>query len=83
MNEKWIKIHNKFLNWEWYTDVNTKAVFIHCILKANWRDCSYQGIVVPRGSFVTGRKKLVKELGQSTTINNSIWLSNLINSRFG
>lgn len=65
MNEKWIKIHNKFLNWEWYTDVNTKAVFIHCILKANWKDCSYQGIVVPRGSFVTGRKKLVKELGLS------------------
>lgn len=65
MNERWIKIHNKFLNWEWYTDVNTKAVFIHCILKANWKDCSYQGIVVPRGSFVTGRKKLVKELGLS------------------
>lgn len=65
MNEKWIKIHNKFLNWEWYTDVNTKAVFIHCILKANWKDCSYQGVEVPRGSFVTGRKKLVKELGLS------------------
>lgn len=65
MNEKWIKIHNKLLNWEWYTDVNTKAVFIHCILKANWKDCSYQGVEVPRGSFVTGRKKLAKELGLS------------------
>lgn len=65
MNEKWIKIHNKFLNWEWYTDVNTKAVFIHCILKANWKDGKFMGKVVPRGSFITSLDLLSKELGLS------------------
>ncbi len=65
MNESWIKIHNKFLNWEGYTDVNTKAVFIHCILKANWEDGLFRGIEASRGSFVTSRKQLSKELGLS------------------
>lgn len=65
MNEKWIKIHNKFLNWEWYTDVNTKAVFIHCILKVNWKDGKFMGKVVPRGSFITSLDLLSKELGLS------------------
>lgn len=62
MSERWIKLHQKFVDWEWYKDTNTKVVFIHCLLKANWRDGKYQGIDVPRGSFITGRKKLAKEL---------------------
>lgn len=62
MKEKWIKLHSKFLNWEWYQDKNTKILFIHCLLKANWKDGSFEGIEIPRGSFVTSRKKLAEEL---------------------
>lgn len=62
MSERWIKVHQKFVDWEWYKDTNTKVVFLHCLLKANWKDGKYQGIDIPRGSFVTGRKKLAKEL---------------------
>lgn len=65
MNEVWIKLHNKILNWEWYQDYKTKALFIHCLLKANWQDGKYMGINIPRGSFITGRKKLSQELGMS------------------
>lgn len=65
MNGKWIKIFTKFLNWEWYKDQNTKALFIHCLLKANWKDGKFEGHDIPRGSFVTGRKKLAQELGLS------------------
>ena len=50
------------MNWEWYKDSNTKGVFIHCLLKANWKDGKFEGKVIKRGSFVTGRKKLAEEL---------------------
>lgn len=63
MNETWIKLHSKLMNWEWYKDSNTKDVFIHCLLKANWKDGNFKGEFIPRGSFVTGRKKLSEELG--------------------
>ena len=63
MNEVWIKLHKKFLDWKWYKNKNTKILFIHCLLKANWKDGFYQDVEVKRGSFVTGRKQLSKELG--------------------
>ena len=66
MNESWIKLHTKFLNWEWYKDSNTKSVFLHCILKANWKDGKFESYYIPRGSFVTSVKKLSEELKLST-----------------
>jgi hypothetical protein len=65
INGNWIKLFTKFVAWEWYKDQNTKALFIHCLLKANWKDGKFEGMVIPRGSFVTGRKKLAQELGLS------------------
>lgn len=62
INGNWIKLFSKFMNWEWYKDSNTKGVFIHCLLKANWKDGKFEGKVIKRGSFVTGRKKLAEEL---------------------
>ncbi len=62
MNEVWIKLHKKFLDWKWYKNKNTKILFIHCLLKANWKDGSYEGVEIKRGSFITGRKQLSKEL---------------------
>lgn len=63
MNEVWIKLHKKFLDWKWYKNKNTKILFIHCLLKANWKDGFYEGVEVKRGSFITGRKQLSKEVG--------------------
>ncbi len=65
INGNWIKLFSKFINWEWYKDQNTKSLFIHCLLKANWKDEKFEGIVVPRGSFVTSLDTLSKELGLS------------------
>ena len=61
----YVKLFRKFITWEWYSNINTKTVFIHCLLKANWEDKKYEGQIIKRGSFVTGRKQLAKEVGIS------------------
>lgn len=61
----YIRVERKILEWEWYKDKNTKAIFIHCILKANWKDGNFKGQPVPRGSFVTSLQKLASECGLS------------------
>ena len=47
--------------WEWYRNVNTKTVFLHCLFKANWKDGRFEGVVIPRGSFATSLSNLSKE----------------------
>lgn len=58
-----IKLDRKILNWEWYTDVNTCKLFLHLLLKANWEDGRFQGVEVPRGSFVSSYQVLATETG--------------------
>lgn len=65
MNEGYIKLSRKMLSWEWYSDINTKVLFIHLIFKANWKDGRFQGVEVPRGSLVTSLGNLSKETGLS------------------
>jgi len=64
-NSGFIKIHRKFINWEWYDDINTKVLFIHLILKANYTDKNWHGIEVKRGSLITSTQNLSTELGVS------------------
>lgn len=59
----YIKINRKILEWEWYRNINTKVLFLHCLLKANWKDGKFEGRGVKRGSFITSIKKLSLELG--------------------
>lgn len=66
MNDnRWVKLHSKLLNWEWYRDTNTKVLFLHCLLKANWKDGNFEGKIIPRGSFVTSVAKLSQELSSN------------------
>lgn len=59
----YIKISRKILEWEWYKDANTKVLFLHILLKANWKPGRFQGVEVPRGSFVTSLQNLAIETG--------------------
>ena len=54
-------LHRKILGWEWYMDINTCRLFIHMLLKANWKDGKFRGTTVPRGSFVSSLYKLSEE----------------------
>ena len=58
----YINVFRKMLSWGWYTDTVTKAVFLHILLKANYRPSEYKGHTIPRGACVFGRKSWAKEL---------------------
>jgi hypothetical protein len=62
----WIKLHRSLIEWEWYDDVNTRLVFIHCLLQANFKDRSHKGTMFERGSFPCGRDQLAKDVGITT-----------------
>lgn len=61
MDGNYIKLSRGLLEWEWYTDINTTRLFIHMLLKANWKDGNFKGTTVPRGSFVSSIGKLSGE----------------------
>lgn len=63
--EGFISINRKIISWEWYTDNNVKSLFIHCLLKANFKNKKWRGQEVKRGSFITSYGNLSKELGLS------------------
>ena len=62
-DKEYIKIFRKMLNWEWYTDVNTTKLFLHCLLKANWKDGTWRGYKYKRGQFITSLQTLARETG--------------------
>lgn len=57
-----IFLDRKILDWEWYTNINTKVVFIHLLLKANWKDARWQGKIIKRGQLVTSIPSLCTAL---------------------
>jgi len=57
----YIKLSRKLMDWEWYGNINTCRLFIHMLLKANWKDGKFEGKVIPRGSFVSSLPKLSEE----------------------
>lgn len=63
MSDSFITLSRKILSWEWYTDQNTFRVFLHCLLKANWRQKDWRGQTIPRGSFITSQQNLANDLG--------------------
>lgn len=57
----WIKLHRQFKDWEWYNKSEMVHLFIHCLVKANFKDGSFQGIECKKGSFITSLKHLSDE----------------------
>ena len=62
-NNSRISLNRKILSWEWYTEIKTFKLFIHCLLRANWVDKNYRGIIIKRGQFLTSIAKLSVETG--------------------
>lgn len=58
-----VKVNRALQYWGWYKEINTKVLFIHMLIKANWKDEKFRGTTVPRGSFVSSISKLAEETG--------------------
>ena len=58
-----IKIYRKILEWEWYDDIPTTRLFIHLLLTVNIKDSVWKGREIPAGSRVISLSKLSKEAG--------------------
>lgn len=65
VNSGWIKLHRKITDWEWYTDLPVKTLYIHLLLKANHADARWQGTEVRRGEMITSTAHLARETGLS------------------
>lgn len=62
----WIKLHRQMLDWEWYTDLPVKVLYVHLLLRANHAPGAWRGIPIDRGELVTSRDHLAKETGLSS-----------------
>jgi hypothetical protein len=60
-----IKLQRKILDWEWYNDIPTKTLFIHLLLKFNFKNKKWRGNDIKKGQILTGRKILSDETGLS------------------
>lgn len=61
----YIKLFRKMTEWEWYKDTNTKIVFLHLLMIANYKEARYKGIEIHPGQAVIGRRSLSDALGIS------------------
>lgn len=58
-----IKIDRNILQWRWYQDTNTKAVFLHLLLTANIRPNGFKTDTIGRGSLATSIGHIAKSVG--------------------
>lgn len=57
-----ISLYRSILNWGWYSDHNTKEVFIHLLLTVNYLPGEWKGRRIEVGQRVTSYQKLADEL---------------------
>lgn len=59
----WVKIHRKIVDWEWYSDVSVFRLFSHLLLTANYEEKRWCGIEIKPGERVTSIAVLSQETG--------------------
>ena len=65
MSSGWIKLHRILVEWEWFKTPNMVHFWIYCLLKANHEPKPWQGIMIERGQFASGRESLSANIGIS------------------
>ncbi len=65
MDNGFIKLHRKLIEWEWFADSKTFHVFMFLLLDANHTNQKWRGITVERGQILTGRIKISEATGIS------------------
>jgi hypothetical protein len=65
MNGGFVKLYRSIESWEWYTDSNTKSLFLHCLIRANHKPVKWRGTMIEQGSFVSSLESLSVDTGLS------------------
>lgn len=63
MEGNFIVLLRKITEWEWYTDIPTKTLFLHLLLTANYKPKQWQGQVIKRGELITSVSSLSEQTG--------------------
>lgn len=58
MYRGYVKIWRKTADWEWSNKLDMIGFLVMLVIKANHKDQNYQGVIIPRGSFVSSIKKI-------------------------
>ena len=61
----YILLFRKFRDWQWYTDTNTKALFLHFLIAANYKTTFWREETIERGQLLTGLNLLHTQTGLS------------------
>lgn len=61
----YIKLYRKILNWRWYKQPLTKHLFEHLLLTANIEDSEFENITVKRGQCVSSIRRLSENTGMT------------------
>lgn len=60
-----VKLDRKLKDWQWKTDPNMVALWVHLLLEANYKENNWKGIQLPKGTFPTSTKSLSEKTGLS------------------
>ena len=63
MKKGFVKLYRDYGDRIWSSDPNTIAVLVHCLWMANYREQSFNGRVIPVGSFVTSLDSMERHTG--------------------
>lgn len=75
-NQGYLKISRKLLNWRWYSNRNTRLVFLDLLMKAAWCDEFYLGVPIKRGQVAVTLQQLATD-NQLTVQQTRTTLNNL------
>ena len=63
MDEGWVKLHRKFLEWEWHDSPEMVSMFVHLLMLANHEEGRWHGETIHRGQILTSRERLSETTG--------------------
>ena len=61
MEQGFIKIFRSIVDWEWYSDISTTRLYMHLLLKANYKEKIWRGEAIDVGELITSFHNLSEE----------------------
>lgn len=73
MQTGWVKLHRKSIDSRVFSDAELWKLWTWCLMRANHADRYFEGVLIPRGSFVAGTRSAAEILGSSPTTVHRQW----------